>query len=100
MWSPPRRALRVPEDRVAGIVARIGRLSRGNCLDRSLILYRFLSRVGADPIPVVGFGKEADVVGHTWVTIGDRTLLEDGASLAPYTAFVAFGVGGARTSRV
>jgi hypothetical protein len=98
MWSTPRRPLGQPDERVAGIVARVGRISRGNCLDRSLIVYRLLSQGGADPTLVIGFGRQADVIGHTWVTVGGRPLLENGDSLAAYTEFLAFGANGAQTA--
>jgi len=96
MWSRPRRRLRVPDERVAGIVARVGHVSHGNCLDRSLIVYRLLSRGGSNPTLVIGFGRRVDVIGHTWVTVGGRPLLESAETLAPYTPFVAYGENGAR----
>jgi hypothetical protein len=98
MWSTTQRPHGQPPERVASITARVGRLSRGNCLDRSLIIYRLLSRGGADPTLVIGFGRQADVIGHTWITLGGRPLLEDSESLSPYTAFVAFGAKGAQTT--
>jgi hypothetical protein len=39
-----------------------------DCLQRSLLLYRELSRAGADPTLMVGFSNEAGrVQGHAWV---------------------------------
>jgi len=98
MWSKPRRSLGQSDERVAGIAARVVGVSRGNCLDRSLIVYRLLSRAGSNPTLVIGFGRQSDVIGHTWVTVRGRPLLEDSASLAAYTEFVAFGVNGAQST--
>jgi len=73
-----------------------GRVSlRDNCLERSLILYRFLSRSGADPRLIVGVRKGvADVTGHVWVVVEDRPLDGDPAALGAFTELVVFGAGG------
>src|SRR5438093_3565335 len=41
----------------------------GNCLERALVSYRYLCRLGAEPSVVVGFrhGAEGTVHGHAWV---------------------------------
>jgi len=46
---------------------QLGDMDR-DCLPRSLLLYRVLSRGGADPTLMVGFSNEAGRVrGHAWV---------------------------------
>lgn len=94
MWRPAGVTSGRPVERVESIVGRLDRLSGGNCLSRSLIVYRLLSRAGADPILVVGFANEGRVVGHTWVQVQGRPLLDDPGSLARYTTLVSFGANG------
>lgn len=48
-----------------------------NCLERSLVTYRFLALAGADPRLVLGMRRaEAGLIGHTWVTV-DRLPVQD-----------------------
>ncbi len=58
MWlnGNGRARQRAREQHVVTLVRRITRQSGGNCLERSLILYRFLSRINTDPQLVVGMG--------------------------------------------
>ena len=69
---------------------------RGTCLERSLLIYRYLSRSGADLRLVVGFNEleTADSRAHAWVQVRHRPLGEDLASLAPYTPVLAFDAAG------
>lgn len=82
-WHDPRRD-RSGEGarRIVDAVVRLSRrvpLADTDCLQRSLVLYRELSRAGAEPILVLGFAKEAaGVRGHAWVEIG-----EGGTSVIP-----------------
>lgn len=47
----------------------------GNCLDRSLVLYRFLSRSEPETRLVIGMRRgPSGVEGHAWVTAGDLAL--------------------------
>jgi hypothetical protein len=73
-----------------------GRVSlRDNCLERSLLLYRFLSRIGADPRLIVGVRKgRADVTGHVWVVVDERPLDGDPTALGAFTELLVFGAGG------
>lgn len=72
---------------------------RDNCLERSLVAYRFLGRAGAGPELVVGVRKGEDAVhGHVWVTVDGRPLLEEPADLDPFVAVMTFQAGGARRS--
>jgi transglutaminase superfamily protein len=62
----------------------------GNCLERGLLLYRFLGLTNARPSLVVGFerGDERSVRGHAWVVVGGRPVDEPDASLSTFeTAF-------------
>jgi len=98
MWLPPRIRERDPEreERTIRIVARLSRTSGGNCLARSLVLYRYLSRADADPRLVVGMAKPEVFVGHVWVTVGGRPLLESTETLRGYEEVTTFGDQGRR----
>jgi hypothetical protein len=66
-----------------------------NCLERSLVTFRYLAAAGADPTLVVGMrSDEEEYVGHAWVTI-DGAPVQDPpsllATLAPVVAFTADG---------
>jgi Transglutaminase-like superfamily len=96
MWRPgtgrPRQHER--ELHTARVVLSLCRASGGNCLVRSLILYRFLSRANAEPTLVAGMAKPGDFIGHVWVNVDERPLLESTESLQSYVEVLAFGVGG------
>ena len=100
MWVPARIPERDPkrEERTIRIVARLSRASGGNCLARSLVLYRYLSRADAGPRLVVGMAKPDEFLGHVWVTVDGRPLLETRETLGSYTEVVSFGRGGAQES--
>lgn len=93
MWSRGSPEGRRPdrEQRATAIVRGFSRSSGGNCLERSLILYRFLSRANADPTLVTGMGKSGGFIGHAWVEVEGRPLLETGQTLAPYVEVMRFG---------
>jgi hypothetical protein len=84
-------------------IARVGRLLyrsrtvsvRDNCLERSLILYRFLSRAGAGPELVVGVGKDdvSAVRGHVWVVVDGAALYETDEDLAEFVPVLTFQAG-------
>ena len=96
-WQQPR----VPRDLVAErqIIAAVGRLRQwvgrdADCLQSSLVLYRELSRLGADPVLAVGFRRQLNgVEGHAWVSVDGRPLLE-GMPENPFSAALHFGHGG------
>lgn len=90
-----------------GRIARMARLLyrgrpgtfRDNCLERSLLTYRFLGRAGADPELVVAVRKgEEGVRGHVWVTVEGRPVHEEPADLAPYVPVMSFRGGEVRRS--
>ena len=103
MWAGE-RARRVRPEReariadLARIVYRSEHVSRpGNCLERSLVLYRYLSAAGADPHLVVGVrGGEAAVRGHAWVTVRGEPVEEPPHSLEGLTQVVSFRGDGSR----
>jgi len=100
MWLRPRGTTRdrIRERRTIRAVARLSRVSGGNCLERSLVLYRYLARANADPRLVVGMARPDEYLGHVWVTVDGRPLLETTETLASYTEVVGFGRGGAQVA--
>ena len=96
MWSGGSADCRQPdrEELTVAIVRGFSRSSGGNCLERSLVLYRFLSRANANPELVAGMSKPEDFIGHAWVEVEGRPLLETPEAVAPYVEVMRFGVGG------
>jgi hypothetical protein len=96
-WRPPAgRRNPAEERRLVRCVVRLSKLAPfgdANCLQRSLLLYRELSRGGADPRLVIGFRRrEGRVDGHAWVevagdVVGEPATLRD----AGYLECVTFG---------
>jgi len=73
MWSdaaaPNRPAPRIAHVRRIMLIGGRVLVSR-NCLERSLVLYRLLSREGAKPSLVLGTTLEnRTVIGHAWVEV-------------------------------
>jgi hypothetical protein len=102
VWAAPRTTRRRPdlERRVVRLAHAVwarspaGR-SDENCLERSLAVYRFLSRLNADPELVAGVRKDgSDLVGHVWVTVAGVPLGEPAAELGEYTPMIVFGARG------
>jgi hypothetical protein len=98
MWAPPQRSARntASEQRMVALVSRVTRASGGNCLERSLILYRYLSHAGSQPRLVVGMARPDEYLGHVWVTVDGRPLLESAETLSAYAEVTAFGSDGRR----
>jgi hypothetical protein len=63
---------------LAQVVCRLPVLgTRDNCLERSLIAYRYLRMGGADAELAVGFGsQEGRLSGHAWVTVAGTPVEE------------------------
>ena len=100
----PHRTARDPEReaKVAAIAEWLFRVrpqrGRDNCLERSLVAYRFLGRLNAEPELVVGFGGEEEAtVGHVWVTVDGRPVHDEPESLDAYEAVVVFTSDGRRS---
>ena len=91
----PERAPRIAQ--LADIVYRTQHVVRqGNCLERSLVLYRYLAAVGAEPQLLVGLRRnDGDHVGHAWVTVAGRPVHERQESVDQFVRVVVFGPGGA-----
>jgi hypothetical protein len=80
------------------LVARVVRLrhaldrGRGDCLQSSLVLYRELSRTGADPTLVVGFRRtNGRMQGHAWVLADGRPVGEAQDALDGFAPTFGFG---------
>ena len=80
-------------------VAHGGRLVISeNCLERSLLLYRFLAEVGAAPRLVMGVRRDdGDTDGHVWIEIDGEPLLD--ATTTRYTPILVFDAGGTVVAR-
>ena len=83
MQSAPSTRVRHPshERRVTQLVDRVAsglRLAdQGNCLERSLVLYRMLGRLGAAPKLIIGVTRSGGAVaGHAWVSVDGRPVGE------------------------
>ena len=62
----------------------------GNCLERSLVLYRFLGEVGASPTLVMGVNRDqAKVGGHAWVELDGEPLAEE--KVSQFVPVLSFG---------
>ena len=67
-----------------------------NCLERSLVSYRFLSQAGAEPELAFGVARDKDdpVRGHAWVRLDGKPVHDSVAALARFEELGAFGRGG------
>jgi hypothetical protein len=99
-WCPPNRPRdREAERRMVESVLRLSQLAGlrdRDCLQRSLLLYRVLSRAGADPRLMVGFLRRSDRIhGHAWVTVDGHPVIESEPSLLHLSPALSFGSRGA-----
>lgn len=101
-WRSPRPSPRAPGDepRMVSLVLRLGAIAGRpdrDCLQRSLLLYRELSRAGADPRLFVGFRREHQrLVGHAWVECDGRPVTTEAIGREAFEATWGFGPGGRR----
>lgn len=103
MAAKPAKRARDPElerriVRMARLVYR-GRAGtfRDNCLERSLVAYRYLGRAGARPELRAGFRREGEEVrGHVWVLLDGRPVHETPEELSGYGEVTVFGPDGVR----
>ncbi len=90
---------RLAERRLAANGLRLSKLLRiadRDCLQRSLLLYRLLSAVGADPELVVGFREQdGKIIGHAWVLVDDMSIVEPESDLVRFSPVLRFGARGA-----
>lgn len=99
MWLEPTRPER-DRRRERQIVSSVRRAygvatfrRRDNCLEQSLLLYRYLSRAGARPLLVIGVRRldRGGWTGHSWLLVDDVPIgVQDG-----YQAVSAIGRFGA-----
>ena len=86
------------EWRLTSIVLRLSRLTGlpdRDCLQRSLLLYRVLSPVGAQPTLVIGFqSTNGQIRGHAWVTVDGRSIVEPETELVGFSPALRFGLRG------
>jgi hypothetical protein len=67
----------------------------GNCLERSLVSYRYLVGAHADPRLVIGFRRGASgVLGHAWVLVDGQPLSDSPAIVAEYQVAMSFNADG------
>lgn len=98
MWSRPWAGSSHPERqrRIAALAGLI--YSRYNlqshCLERSLLLYRFLSKAAAEPQLVVGVVKTGEGwQGHAWVVVDGLPFGESSDALRKFYHVVVFSAG-------
>ena len=89
-----RRLSRV--ESVRHLLAEGGRIAvSSNCLERSLMLYRFLTEAGAGPQLVMGVSKgNTGVAGHAWIEIDGQALAD--ATTDSFAPILIFGAEGRR----
>jgi hypothetical protein len=85
------------------VIAAVARLrhwfgAQEDCLQSSLLLYRELSALGADPRLAVGFRRlENRVEGHAWVFVDGRAIPGETYD-QPFAPALHFGRGGVLVS--
>lgn len=97
--AAPRSRTRDParEALICRIGGRLWRSSEGPCLERSLAVYRQLGLAGADPLLLVGMGKEPNgYIGHVWVAVDRVPVLESEDPAAELGVVVTYGADGTR----
>ncbi len=66
-------------------------VGRDNCLERSLLAYRFLTKLDARPELVVGMRRGADeMLGHVWVLLEGEPVHEAPKLLADFVPVLVF----------
>ncbi len=99
MWKNS-RSLRHDRERAQRVVRLADWLSRatklttgGACLRRSLLAYRYLSELDADPRLVVAFRRTDSraIVGHAWVVVDGEPIGEGSLPLDEFLPAVSFG---------
>ena len=103
MWTSSRRAERdrAREQQIVTLAeALCGPHGGGvldNCLERSLVSYRFLSQAGADAELAFGVARDRDdpVRGHAWVRLDGEPVHDSSVALERFEELGAFGQRGA-----
>ena len=95
-----RRARYTEAERRIGSLARFSHRAAGagrrdNCLERSLIAYRYLCAANADPVLVVGARDgPSGVEGHVWITVDGEPMQDNGEEIRQYAPVTAFDADG------
>jgi len=72
------------------ILHNIG-LVRNTCLNRSLVLFHFLNRMGEDVVIHFGVRKEDKLLkGHGWLAKGGRPFLEKDSTCSEFRTILTF----------
>jgi hypothetical protein len=71
---------------------------RGSCLERSLVTFRYLTALRANPTLVIGMAprsQEFDLIhGHVWVVVDGQPVGESAASLSEFHPVMTFDAAG------
>lgn len=86
------------ERRIATFSRWAARLVRprdaGSCLERSVVIYRELTRAHATPRLCIGFRRDGtDVAGHAWVIVDGMPVADSPAVCDAYDVAMAFDAG-------
>lgn len=99
MWIDGKRSRsRERETQIVWLSAGLTRLRpsrRSNCLERSLLSYRYLSGAGAAPTIVIGVNAADAKMGHAWVRLDGAPVHDDAENLGDFFALAEFGLRGA-----
>ncbi|MEO7189936.1 MAG: lasso peptide biosynthesis B2 protein [Vicinamibacterales bacterium] len=98
-WTPARsNPVRGEQERIVGCVVRLRQLLRvidTDCVPRSLILYRELSRLGRNPRLCVGFKNSGTTLeGHAWIEVDGRAIGEPDPAAAGFQRRLSFAADG------
>ena len=100
MWTEGRRG-RSPEreDEIVRLSSVLTRLRpprfRSNCLERSLLAYRFLAQIDADPHLVIAVTtSQSGLLGHAWVTLDDVPIHDSAVDIDHFVPVGEFGARG------
>jgi hypothetical protein len=100
LWLPPKTARNTEQEEKIGAAVRWIYLfvfrNNTNCIERSLLLYRFLSRSNADPSLVTGMKRAEgnNWKGHAWILVDGIPFEEPEASIQDFKPLMIFGHGG------
>jgi hypothetical protein len=100
MWADSSRRAspewKKPVVRAGRRLVRLRPFSRDeNCLDRSLIIYRFLSMAQLEPRLVLGVRNEGSrIAGHAWIIVDGAPVIESQEVVAGYAPVAVFGLRG------
>jgi hypothetical protein len=101
MWASPKvdRRSSIQEQKIATIIRWLYVFAfskEKSCLQRSLILYRFLSFYHADPQLISGLRREAGMEwkGHAWVLVDGKEFAEFNPGVGEFKPILSFGTQG------